>query len=288
MAFLLKRRQDTNGNWVSVDPVIPDRQLTFTQDAGGTGIPLIKIGNGVSTWSSLPYINKRNNLEASTDPTVTDDADLFYSVGSLWSNNVIAITPVFYICVDATVGAAQWSQISGSGGGGGGTSTPFEESFVAVSTQVIFSLANTPSAAWVWINGAAQDASTWSISGDDIVLSTPSTVGDTVEVYYLTDASVVSNVLIPIVTASANGELGDASYYRVTAGTTFTLPAAIDKFSAVNAYTIRIKNVSGGNITVTADGSDTIYTTSAVSFITMADGDMVSLIAGTATNWDLI
>ena len=66
------------------------------------------------------------------------------------------------------------------------TSAPQEQSFVATASQTNFTLTFTPSAAWVWVNGAAQDASTWSISGDDIVLSTASTVNDTVEIYYLT------------------------------------------------------------------------------------------------------
>lgn len=76
------------------------------------------------------------------------------------------------------------------GASGGSTSTPYEQSFVATANQTNFTLSNTPQAAWVWVNGAAQDASEWSISGDDIVLTTDSTVNDLIEIYYLTGTTV--------------------------------------------------------------------------------------------------
>ena len=75
---------------------------------------------------------------------------------------------------------------------GGGTSTPYEQSFTATAAQTNFTLTNTPVAAWVWKNGLAQDASTWSISGDDIVLSSGANAGDSIEIYYLSSASVSS------------------------------------------------------------------------------------------------
>lgn len=78
------------------------------------------------------------------------------------------------------------------GAGSGGASTPYEQSFVATASQTNFTLLNAPVAAWVWVNGAAQDASEWSISSNDIVLATPSTLDDTVEVYYLADAQTVA------------------------------------------------------------------------------------------------
>jgi hypothetical protein len=46
-----------------------------------------------------------NNLSATSAPTVNDDANDKYEVGSSWVNTVGKIV---YVCVDATVGAAVW------------------------------------------------------------------------------------------------------------------------------------------------------------------------------------
>jgi hypothetical protein len=77
----------------------------------------------------------------------------------------------------------EWVDVPGS--------LPYEQSFTITSAQTNFYLTNAPVAAWVWLNGAAQDASTWGISGNNIVLSEASTSGDTLEVYYLTSAGVL-------------------------------------------------------------------------------------------------
>lgn len=90
------------------------------------------------------------------------------------------------------ISPVQWDLLAEKGqDGAGGTTAAAPESFVATAAQTNFTLAGTPVAAWVWKNGAAQDASTWSISGDDIVLSTAADAGDLIEVYFLTDAGQV-------------------------------------------------------------------------------------------------
>ena len=58
----------------------------------------------------------KNNLTATTNPGVGDDADDGYSVGSHWLNTT---GPTWWICSDNSVGAAVWTQISGGGGGSG-------------------------------------------------------------------------------------------------------------------------------------------------------------------------
>jgi hypothetical protein len=50
---------------------------------------------------------KKCNYEAVAIPTVDDDSDEGYSKGSFWIYDEEA-----YICVDATVGAAVWKQIT--------------------------------------------------------------------------------------------------------------------------------------------------------------------------------
>jgi hypothetical protein len=52
-------------------------------------------------------IRVTNNLTAVTDPTVNDDSTQGYEVLSRWVNTV---TAEFWICVVATVGAANWQQ----------------------------------------------------------------------------------------------------------------------------------------------------------------------------------
>lgn len=51
----------------------------------------------------------KNNTGATTIPTVNDDSDDGYSVGSLWCNTT---DDKSYICLDETVGTAVWKEIS--------------------------------------------------------------------------------------------------------------------------------------------------------------------------------
>ena len=50
-----------------------------------------------------------DNWTATADPTATDDADNYWSVGSKWLNTS---TGHAFVCTDATAGAAVWSQIT--------------------------------------------------------------------------------------------------------------------------------------------------------------------------------
>lgn len=56
----------------------------------------------------------QNNLVATAAPTVTDDSNAGYAVGSRW---VDVTNDNTYTCVDASVGAAVWVQENGAGGG---------------------------------------------------------------------------------------------------------------------------------------------------------------------------
>lgn len=57
------------------------------------------------------YVNNKQNFTATTDPTVNDDSDDGYGVGSPWVNTSSGDV---FICGDATVGAAVWIQINAS------------------------------------------------------------------------------------------------------------------------------------------------------------------------------
>ena len=49
------------------------------------------------------------HVEDTVDPTITDDADAAYEIGSLWTNTT---TNIVFICTDAAVGAAVWQDIA--------------------------------------------------------------------------------------------------------------------------------------------------------------------------------
>ena len=65
-----------------------------------------KLDDGSTTNVTLMAL--KYNLTATTDPTVNDDVDLFYEVGSLWIN---VTTDKGFICLDATDGAAVWQVV---------------------------------------------------------------------------------------------------------------------------------------------------------------------------------
>ena len=50
-----------------------------------------------------------NKLDAASDPTVNDDTDLGYAVGSVWIN---VTTDRMHVCTDATDGAAVWQALA--------------------------------------------------------------------------------------------------------------------------------------------------------------------------------
>jgi hypothetical protein len=97
---------------VLVDEVINDPQLNTLVDAGD--ITLTVDGVALTENQSKAYVGYSRHLEndsATTSPTVNDDADAGYSVGSLWLN---VTGDTAYICVDATNNAAVWLPIGGA------------------------------------------------------------------------------------------------------------------------------------------------------------------------------
>lgn len=71
-------------------------------------IGLRHIGDFHATGEVLSANTKHANLAATDAPTATDDADSRYAVGSLWVDITLSR---YYVCVDATVGAAIWVNI---------------------------------------------------------------------------------------------------------------------------------------------------------------------------------
>lgn len=72
-----------------------------------------KLANTQYVETALKNKVLKNNLTNSS-PTITDDSSVGYSVNSRWFNS---ITNKLYICKNASIGAAIWTEIMGDGGG---------------------------------------------------------------------------------------------------------------------------------------------------------------------------
>ena len=77
---------------------------------GTTGnAPLINLATSITGY--LPAVNGGsgglNNLTATANPTITNDTDSGYAVGSVWINTS---TDECFVCTDATAGAAIWQK----------------------------------------------------------------------------------------------------------------------------------------------------------------------------------
>jgi len=70
-------------------------------------------GIGVDTGLSASNVTK-NRFDATSAPTINDDVDLGYTVGSRW---VDVTNDKEYICLDNADGAAVWTETTGAGGG---------------------------------------------------------------------------------------------------------------------------------------------------------------------------
>ena len=87
-------------------------QPSHVVDTNQTVITAVRDGTElVALLEDLTNIrNLKQNLNAAQAPTATDDDSAGYSVGSFW---VDVSTGVFYVAVDVSTGAAQWSVGSG-------------------------------------------------------------------------------------------------------------------------------------------------------------------------------
>lgn len=92
---------------------------------GNTGIVVLDADDIAET--ATRYWSKKNNV-TNVSPLPSNDSSENYSTGSFWYDNVLN---VLFICDSATIGAAVWQPISGSGGGGGGTTLRWIEGSIA-------------------------------------------------------------------------------------------------------------------------------------------------------------
>ena len=131
----------------------------------------------------------------------------------------------------------------------GGASTPYSQSFTATLSQTNFTLSHVPVAAWVWVNGAIQDSSTWSISTNDIVLSTGLIAGDTVKVYYLTSVGVANSGIMSLVEDTTPKLGGNLDLNTNTVGN--ATDSDLTKLHSITASYSEINILTGATLSTT-------------------------------------
>lgn len=66
----IQLRRDTAANWAVVNPVLRDGEAGFETDTRR-----LKVGDGISTWSLLPYVSGGGTLGALTDVNTSEKVD---------------------------------------------------------------------------------------------------------------------------------------------------------------------------------------------------------------------
>ena len=68
MAIRLQLRGDTLANWTSVNPILASREFAVETDT-----LKVKVGDGVNTWSGLPYFTQGASGLSAYQVAVGDD-----------------------------------------------------------------------------------------------------------------------------------------------------------------------------------------------------------------------
>lgn len=138
--FVLATPYDTTGPYsgralVSDDiPNLPASKITsgtFTHERGG-------LETDVSAYSGIPFINNgttvnlKMNLNANSNPLVTDDINQGYRVGSRWVN---LVTGDEYVCVNNASSGAVWAPTTTGGTSGASSLADLSDVLGAAQTQ---------------------------------------------------------------------------------------------------------------------------------------------------------
>ena len=121
MATLIQIRRGTSGEWTSADPILNSGELALSTDLGR-----LKVGNGSSTWSSLPYITALNTdhlLEGSSNLYFTNSRAIIATSDAIASASAAAVasansyTDSLNIGVASLTGTTNEINVSASTGG---------------------------------------------------------------------------------------------------------------------------------------------------------------------------
>jgi hypothetical protein len=85
MAVQIQLRRGTAAEWTAANPVIASGELVVESDTNK-----LKLGNGVTTWTSLAYFKPGQTIDDLTDVTVTSatTGDVIKYNGTAWVNGV--------------------------------------------------------------------------------------------------------------------------------------------------------------------------------------------------------
>lgn len=97
-------RRDISTNWTYGNPVLKDGELGYETDT-----ERVKIGNGTTAWTGLPYFGGGGNLGELQDVTITNAAngDFLRWNGTAWINDAVNLST-------DTVGSYVQSLVAGS------------------------------------------------------------------------------------------------------------------------------------------------------------------------------
>lgn len=104
MSSIIQLRRDTSTNWSSVNPVLSNGEIGIATD-----LSQLKIGNGVSTWLQLSYINalptgKLNQFAATNSSELANIISDETGYGSLvFANTPTLITPILGVATATSI-----------------------------------------------------------------------------------------------------------------------------------------------------------------------------------------
>ena len=128
MAVQIQWRRDTAANWTSVDPLLAQGEIGYETDTGN-----IKIGSGLSNWTSLPYFTPGTSvtsaeLASEISNRISADDALSNAISALELDDladVSAPTPADGNVLMWNSAQAQWLDSAMGGGSGSVTSADF-------------------------------------------------------------------------------------------------------------------------------------------------------------------
>jgi len=105
MADIIQKRRDTAVNWTNTDPILAEAEEGFETDT-----KKIKIGDGVTAWSSLPYRGGGvSSLVGGTDITIdsSDASNPIISYSGSASGGAIAFNDL----TDVSITSPEWGSL---------------------------------------------------------------------------------------------------------------------------------------------------------------------------------
>lgn len=230
---LADREPVMKDNSTSPATVSADVNMTGTFQVGGTTV-----------------VTALNKFDATVAPTVNEDSDDGYGVGSIW---IDVTADDSYICEDATVGAAIWVDFSIAG-----DDTPDDDSEVpdAITVNPINATTETAIEAVVEVDELQGDFDPDKLTGDSVdddkvdaaIIPDADDDGTTKGVATFDNADF--NVTAGVVTIAASG-------FATNSFITIDCPTGTDPVASGSADTLTY--AEGGGVTVSGDsGTDTI------------------------------